>query len=309
VTQFLGREQPIELLLSENGFVSKIGRLPGLHVPICGSVRTDGGSWVILQDVTPDLALWKCLTREPSDLQCEKLLLDRLAYLHAQWETGDGQQLLAASSAWLVSQERRLRWFEPLWKEWVGGRSAGIDETPYYRAAKAYAERAHGWVLAFLDRLSAADRDLWTRHMVDRDSLVSAARDLPVTLIHGDVVPRNVGLRRAGGEDTFVLIDWELAGVSAPALEVVHFLGHPLRDVTDHWELLDHYYSRYLRHHGTAYTPALWTRSCTIAIAHYGVTFLPIWTGMALQGGKAGGLALVDRAVERTRRALRELGG
>ena len=153
-------------------------------------------------------------------------------------------------SKFLVPQDRRLRWFELFFRLGFAGEEADPTEAPALRKAIERKSWAQEISVAFLERLPKGDRSLWRRLMLNRDGLVSAADGLPVVLLHGDLVPRNVGVRRTPTEKTIVLIDWELAGVGNAAFDVVHFLGHPFREISDRFELVDYYYERYLSHGG-----------------------------------------------------------
>lgn len=50
-------------------------------------------------------------------------------------------------------------------------------------------------VFALLDWLPGDDRSLWEEHMCNREALVEAFRELPQTLLHGDLSWPHFGLR------------------------------------------------------------------------------------------------------------------
>ena len=108
-------------------------------------------------------------------------------------------------------------------------------------------------------------------------------------------MPRNIGIRNGPDAAGVVLIDWEHAGIGAPVFEVVHFLGNPLREDSDHFELLDHYLVRYREDGGRALDTGTWTRSGDLAFAHYAVTYLPFFGRARLEGENS---ARYERIVE-----------
>ena len=163
-------------------------------------------------------------------------------------------------------------------------------------------------VIAFLDRLPEKERSLLRQHMLGRDSLVAAAGGLPIVLLHGDLVQRNVGISRKAGDETIVLIDCELAGVGNPAFDVFHFLGHFMREVSDRFELVDHYYERYLSYGGQEMDTSRWERCCNVALAHYGISFFPVYAEGFRKNQPDEAVEIVERMTERVIRAFHDLG-
>lgn len=72
---------------------------------------------------------------------------------------------------------------------------------------------------------------------------------LPPTLIHGDVHPGNVMVRRHGGKDVPVLLDWGRARV-----------GSPLEDVTSWLQSLSYWEPQAMRRHDTLFAEYLSAR-------------------------------------------------
>ena len=81
-----------------------------------------------------------------------------------------------------------------------------------------------------------------------RAHLMSFSR-LPPTLIHGDVHPGNVMVRRRGGRDVPVLLDWGRARV-----------GSPLEDVTSWLQSLSYWEPQAMRRHDTLFAEYLSAR-------------------------------------------------
>jgi len=310
VSQILGAGTPVELILFENGLTSAVNALAGISSPVLEGVRCADQAWVIMEDVSDELARWRALTEASPDLSAERLLMDRLSRMHVARERPEMKRRLSSTAVSLVSRERRLRWLEDLYREWLGNAAVDPNERPELRKAKSSLERmgARGVLNAFLEWLPGNDRAAWQKHMLDRRGLIAAAADLPEALLHGDVTPRNVGIRQGAGEDIVLLIDWELSGRGTPAFDVVHFMGNPpLRAATNSVELLEHYYECYIAHGGNALDSATWRRSLHVALVHYGVGLFPLYAGMGIAQNDAAATAIAARVVERVGEAMTAL--
>jgi hypothetical protein len=306
--QLLGSGLPVELVLFESGMIAGVNQTPGIYAPVLAAARDGEDAWTIMEDVTEDISRWKARTGDAADAQGDVLLLDRLARMHVAWEAPGNSTKSATRGRGLVSRIRRLQWLEDLDREWIGGIAPDPAQSPLLRAAKESVAWARGPLQAFLDWLPQQDRTLWCRLMMDRAGLVMVSARLPETLLHGDVTPRNIGIR-PGREDTIVLIDWELCGAGSHAFDIVHYLGNPpLRGATNRVELLEHYYGRYLSCGGRALSRETWELSQAAALVHYGIGLFPLYAGMAIGGALAPELAICEIMVERVRKAIAALG-
>lgn len=315
--QLAGAGVPLECLLHEGGHIDRINSMSGLHVPTVGSLRVGSDAWIIMDDVSADLAAWKTSVVEPggplwrlssTGMPVLRELLDRLARHHVAWEAAKGAAHLGTVESRLVSQETRLRSFERLFREWFGSTAADPGEPEALRRAKErFTSARREKHAAFLDRLPPGERATWSRCMQYRDRLVAAASDLPVTLLHGDLVWRNIGVRRTGPETVFVMVDWELACRGNAALDACHMLFQPVLGAADRDGLLQQYYERYQFHGGHRMDARLWKRAVDVAIALDGVCWLPNKIDWVRRTGDSKAAVDMDALVERTNRALHDI--
>jgi hypothetical protein len=307
-SQLLGSGHPVELDLFESGLIAGVNETPGIYAPVLAAARDGEGAWTIMEDVTEDISRWKARTGTATESAGDELLLDRLARMHVAWEAPGNRKKFATRGHGLVSRIRRLQWLEDLDREWIGGIAPDPSESPQLRAAKESVAWARGPLQAFLDWLPQLDRTPWCRLMMDRAGLVAVSARLPETLLHGDVTPRNIGIR-PGREDTIVLIDWELCGAGSHAFDIVHYLGNPpLRGATNRVELLEHYYGRYVGCGGRALSRETWELSLAAALVHYGIGLFPLYAGIAISRALAPEIAICEIMVERVRKAIAALG-
>jgi hypothetical protein len=145
---------------------------------------------------------------------------------------------------WLfLSDEGDMRWSpndrdqRRLFTDWVATmheRSAGhpaIAQLPdrgadhYFRLLRIARERMSSAKLpglrAAIDALAALEAR-WS-------AVTEQSRALPETLVHGDLVPKNIRLRSGEVFRAIVPLDWETAGVGSPAADLAHewFLESP----------------------------------------------------------------------------------
>ncbi len=80
--------------------------------------------------------------------------------------------------------------------------------------------------------LAAEDRALLTGLLGELDVLESrwtelenACKGMPVTLVHGDLRPKNVRVRNAGATAALYALDWEMAGWGVPAADLASACG------------------------------------------------------------------------------------
>lgn len=305
LTQLLGVERPLENILFESGFFDDVNAIEGLQVPIVGSVQLEEKAWIIMEDVSADLERWKTSAFDADELKLQRNLLDRVAFFHANWEHKQSEKRYQTLQEQLVPQERRLRWFEPLCQEWFGDKARADSDSPALRKAKDLLEKvAREPFLNFMDRLPENYRINWLNHMQNREGLVSEASKLPATFLHGDLLWKNIGLRHETTGNAFVLIDWEIATLGHHAFDVYYFVTEPFRPV-DVWdELFDYYYGRYLFHGGSELNKDQWNRGLDLAIAHYGLSWLPLFAEWARNDNDDKKTEVVENIIERTNRAL-----
>ena len=305
----------LENLLHETGEFGHVNAICGLSVPVVCSVRAEDGAWVIMEDVSRELAAWKSsavvggVFWKPSSgaLELYADLLDRIAELHAKWEARNRKGLLEHLKIHLGPQESKLRRFESLFREWFGADHEPEDSPAVRKAKEAFTAARREKYLAFLSRLPAKTRTLWIKHMQCRNALVSAASDLPMTLLHGDLNWRNIGFRVADPATTFVLIDWEDACLGNQALDVFFLILGPVFSTTDLSSLAEQYYERYVSYGGDHLKRDQWERACHMAIAHYGLCWLPHKSELVRQRADDKTAADIEALVERTEEALRKL--
>jgi thiamine kinase-like enzyme len=305
LTQLLGVEEPLENILFEYGFFQEVNAIEGLSVPIVGSVQLENKAWIIMDDVSAELETWKTSAFTSSELEWQCKLLDRIALFHVSSEHNQSEKRHRFLRKQIVPQERRLRWFEQLCQEWFGGESRAETDSPALRKAKnQISEVAREVFLSFIARLPKESRIIWQNYMQHRDSLVSEASRLPVTFLHGDLLWKNIGLRQEASKQTFVLIDWEIATLGHPAFDVYYFISEPFRAVNVWDELFEYYYERYQFYGGSDMNQNQWERGIELAIAHYGLSWLPLFAERARRDSDDEANLVVENIIERTNRAL-----
>lgn len=320
----------LEVLLYENGIFDQINSIAGMRVPVIGSVRAENGEWIIMEDVSAELSTWKNATLDqtgffwrpsPDCLGIYTDLLDRLAQQHVKWEDPKRLKDLRTVKRHLLSQERRLRELENLFREWFGSVDSNHLDSPALREANAarvagsdqWASKANftahrrGNYIAFLRRLPTKDRSIWMRHMQCRDALVEAASVLPQTLLHGDLNWRNIGLCRSGSENSFILIDWEDATLGSHAFDVISLISGPVFSIHELSSLEDHYFERYTFHGGRLLDRQKWKRACEVAFAYVGICRLPHGSEVVRRKNLDTDAAKIQKIIERTNRILHDL--
>lgn len=305
LTQLLGVERPLENILFESGFFDEVNAIEGLQVPIIGSVQLEDQAWIIMEDVSADLGRWKTSAFDGGELNLQRNLLDRMAFFHVNWEDKHSEKRFQYLQKQLVSQERRLRWFEPLCREWFGGNTQTASDSLALRRAKdQLGEVLREPFLNFIDHLPEKSRINWLNHMQHREGLVSEASNLPATFLHGDLVWKNIGLRQENTGNTFVLIDWEIATLGHHAFDVYYFMSEPFQDVNVWDEYSDYYYERYQFYGGSIMNRDQWNRGLDLAIAHYGLSWLPLFAEWVRNDNDNKKIEIVENIIERTSQAL-----
>ena len=320
----------LEILFYENGTFDHINSIPGVRVPVIGSARTENGEWIIMDDVSAELTAWKEATAGPkgsfyqtsqASFELYTDLLDRIAQVHAKWETSERKDDLSTIQKHLARQERRLRSFESLFREWFGSAdddylnsqamtevvAPSVAPSDQWTSKRSFAAARRQNYQAFLDRLSNGDRLVWIRHMQSSDALVEAASALPQTLLHGDLGWRNIGLCRAVSGNEFILIDWEFAMLGSHALDVIGLISGPAFSADEHSSLEEHYLDMYIEHGGQLLNKQQWKRACQVAIALDGICRLPHNSEIVRRQNQATYTANIESRIERTQRVMHDL--
>lgn len=165
----------------------------------------DGEGWAILmRDLGAAL-----LPYAPLSLADHECILDALASLHATFfEAAD----LRDPALGIGTLQHVYTMFSPA----TGHReAAGTDEIP-----KRILE---GWDL-LLQLVDADIAGVLRRLSQDPAPLCAALARYPATLVHGDARHANMGLIR-DGQPRLVMLDWALAAVAPPAVELGRYLG------------------------------------------------------------------------------------
>jgi len=313
----MGVPFPLESFLFDIGCVDSINSHGRVSIPTVASVTTEAGRWIVMDDVSGQLSAWRNSlidSGRPDDLigrtgtKLLRELMDSMAEYQVRWETVESRTYLQKLKTRLVPQEMRLRRFEGVFREWLGGPSMDRHDSPPMHRAKEYFSSRRANYLTFLERLPKEDRRTWVKHMQDRDSLVTVASDLPVSLLHGDLKVGNIGLVRTPSAGRFVLIDWEIACLGNPALDVYQLLSEPFIRESDRVEIADYYFDRYLFHGGRSMDRRGWDTGVTVAVALRGLCWLPHIGELIRRGNYNGTIkSNLDLSIEATRRALHEV--
>ena len=107
------------------------------------------------------------------------------------------------------------------------GPAASLSPVPWARAAGTRAaELAPLWEALFGHAKTRIDADVAAAAapLVDDVGWAEVLAAAPVTLLHNDVNPRNLALRRAGSEAEIVLYDWELSALGPGTRDLAELL-------------------------------------------------------------------------------------
>jgi thiamine kinase-like enzyme len=330
IVELTGLTVWFEILFFEDGVFDDINSIPGIRVPVIGSFRTENGDWIIMDDVSAELATWKDATAgrsgsfwQPSP-ECFAIyaeLLDRIAHLHAKWEGPKCRNDLRSMRRHLDRQERKLRSFESLFREWFGSADGEYGGSPTTTAAlpprvtgQAQWASQEGFAAArkqnyevFVARLSEKDRSVWIRHMHCRDGVVEAASTLPQTLLHGDLGWRNMGIRTSESGSEFILIDWESASLGNHAFDAIGLVTGRAFSADEMASLEEHYFEKYTYHGGRLMDRRQWKRACDVAIANNGIGRLPHFSEIVRRARLDSYTTNIEALIERTNRVLHEI--
>lgn len=304
---------PSESLAWTAGLISSESLPTGFDVPIVATLDepTSDNHWLIMRDVSADLERFSspCDTAELH--RRYSVVLDGLAAMHALWEQPSNQRLLQHHN-WLLSDSSRLSRMD-VYCRFFAGRALDEAESARVEAAMVFIERENLKPAreAFMDTLSASERDVWEKHECDRQALIVAFADLPTTLVHGDYFPPNVGIRESETGTVVVLIDWEWIGNGCGALDVAKLLteGAALRlSDFDGDGLADYYFCQYQIHGGTAFDEQTWRRAYELSEIYYALSVHPYYTGLAIRGDSDSRAILEAKTARLTELMVQHLG-
>jgi aminoglycoside/choline kinase family phosphotransferase len=310
-----GAEVSREALAWENGLITERALPEGLKVPFIATSRDEDGAWIVMEDISSEIAAFKSPARKHENA---RLLLDRLAGFHVFWECPDRFARLQ-EHPWLFSQEARLHCGVACHLKWFG---ADHKEKVYRERLRRFkmscpdsVDWARSACSAFIESIPRQNRELWRKHIRNREALVAAFGEYAQVLVHGDLNERNAGIRKTDGNGEVYIVDWEWAGMGAAAIDVVCFVYHFFlifnndRHVADEVEKLEGYYfDRYIARGGQKMDHTEWQQSCELAHVYYGLQWLPAHGGLGLLGAKKREEAeWVTRETERVTEMIKRL--
>lgn len=200
----------------------------------------DGDGWAILME---DVEAALCAYR-PFSPDEHARIVEALAALHAAfWEAPD----LRDPALGLCTLRHVYTIFSPT----TGRSEAGGEEEVPRRILE-------GWE-RFPEVVPRDVADVVLRLVDDPTPLVRALARYPHTLVHGDWRHANQGLRESGGRLRVILLDWQMAAVAPPSVELGRFLGtnSPLLPVSKE-ETLALYRDRLAQRLGAHFDEAWW---------------------------------------------------
>jgi thiamine kinase-like enzyme len=283
----LGLTQPLDVLAWEQGRLRRDALPRGIVVPFIGARRSPDNSeaWLAMADVSTELSAYSrmSLTADQA-ISRTRIILARLARLHALWERIEQQAKLQACS-WLRRPNLHL-WDMAATYAHALGRTPmappGASAPPVWEGLGADLD-------AFLDARPADERQLWEYLLIDRSALVEGLTGYPQTLLHNDLDDRNIGLRGLDSDaPDLVLIDWEWIGVGPAAIDVANIVlrvpimiapGAPLPESIWGDEFADDYFARYRAAGGRCVDAAAWRRAYGLAVVAQGITQMPFIHG------------------------------
>jgi hypothetical protein len=276
-----GVAAPIEALAWQHSLSRPEAMPAGWLSPFVGVEMAANGSeaWIMMENLAEEMQRFTAAQTPDERLARTKLLLDRLARFHTHWEQPE-RLARVRSYSWLLPQEGRLCMFSRF-HNYVLGRTPLPDpswlDDPYVQGMIQGAR-------AFMAWLPPHVRAQWQRHLCDRDAVVRAFEGLPQTFSQGDPNSRNAGFRWHNGETALLLVDWEMAGMASPAVDV----AQTIRD-TRHpeWlpELSVYYLERYAAYGGRPPAADVWDRAIGCFYADMDLAVFSILGGAQLLKG------------------------
>ncbi len=287
----IGWSKPIEALAWRHGLLSKEALPVGVKTPIVGAAIDPNNevAWVAMTDVSKELGEFDRALPLPAERLIErtKTILGNLARFHAMWEKPEKQNLLA-SMAWLLPLQNYLWRMADFYRDILNADVARASSQPDLYKREEYLN-----LMAFMEQLDPQHQALLKSLLVDRSQLADRIADIPLTLLHGDLDDRNIGLSgSASGDDEIVLIDWEWMGCGPAAMDVAKLLIHASMMIAPgsncpeyYWsdELPDHYYESYRLAGGSRLDQATWKRSYDLALLAQGVWPFPTTLGSIIR--------------------------
>ena len=281
---------PREALAFAAGLFDPDSMPPRIDAPFAAALDAPESDehWVIMRDVSAELAAFRSPSELPEIHRRYAVALDRLAWMHATWEKPERQARLK-TLRWLVPDSVRLSRGAAV-ARYVEGCPASESESTRVESVKDWVQGARIQAArgAFYRTLSGADAAMWKRHECDRGALIAAFAEFPMTLVHGDFYPLNIGLRAVGGEETVILVDWEWIGNGCSALDVAKLLsvGAALEHVDfDGQGLAAYYFDRYAVHGGTLFDFTTWQRAYELAEVYHALIVHSLTTGWSILDG------------------------
>ena len=209
---------------------------------------------------------------------------------------------------WLLPQERRLWCGAALYSllldlEPASDSPADESQRRLLKTSPSLSSSLQETIKAFISALPLSSRDFWLHYMTDRSKLIDCFAEFPRSLIHGDLVPDNIGLCQ--GRKKLVMIDWEWFGEGTPAFDAHHFLsGHTGQffDFASNAEsrqepLRNYFLDRFVEYGGTGYSAELWEKAWDAVLVWDSLTFFPIVAGNAIKKGTSN-RKLIDSKIE-----------
>lgn len=213
----------------EHRFYAEVADEVELRVPRCyyNAMDAPAGSYVLLLE---DLAPARCGDQLAScSMDDAKLALGEIAKFHAAW--------------WNSPRLQSLAWMPSLGNSELRELLHSMYQQSWPAFAELYKDELPEPIMAIGEAFGAQFNDL-----------AALATERPQTLIHTDFRLDNMFFGTEGGEDSFILIDWQLVQQGVGPLDVAYFLaGNFPREVrrAHETELLEHYH-RTLTEHGVA---------------------------------------------------------
>ncbi len=179
-------------------------QLPGLEM--YGWLELDGAWWIFLEDAGN-------LIYEPDNPEHRSLAVDWLGRLHSR----SGPSLV------------RLRDTGPdYFRTVLSDAMTGMRNALMHPGIST---SGVGTISAILDTLDVVER-AWPK-------VESACAGLPIVLVHGDFVIKNVRVRERGGRLSLAVLDWETAGAAPPAADLARLPGGE-KEQRAYWAIMRH---------------------------------------------------------------------
>ncbi len=253
-----------ERLLWQHGIFDRLP--PEVRCPTAACAR-DGLGWALLMDDVHDWLTrstsWPAPGWQPLSLAQFSVVINALASLHARFYCDSS---LYDPALGLCTSAQFFTAFSPEAVSRTSGDPHGVLRNIQ-----------RGWEL--LDTLDAPDVASAIRELHrDPTPLVNALARFPATVVHGDPKRANVGFR--GGR--MVLIDWQLASVQPPAVDLAWLLQSFALVVTESKETILAEYRRQLATRlGERFDDANWQAQVQLAFLGQCLRTMGMWLSEA----------------------------